>query len=161
MVSEARDGTIFQHFIEGFSAESPVSLTLTKVIAIYYSRALLRPLQGSIIYGSIESAIRKISTTLPAASLRLMRELEDEMAVGASGSKDYSRSREVIDKLAKEVLHRYTAHIEHTAVGYKKTVRGNEILPNLVCERRSDLVAYDGGARNCGYLRSSGSTQSR
>ena len=54
IVSEAREGTIFWRFIEGFSAESPVSLTLTELMALYYSRGLLRPLQGTEIYDSIE-----------------------------------------------------------------------------------------------------------
>ena len=122
IVSEARDGTIFWHFIEGFTAESPVSLTLTELMALYYSRGLLRPLQGTEIDDSIESAMEKIGATLPEESLRLMRELEGAVAVSTSGWKDYSRSREIMDKLTKAVLHRYTAHIDHTAVGYKEPV---------------------------------------
>ena len=101
IVSEARDGTIFWRFIEGFAAESPVSLTLTELMALYYSRGLLRPLQGSEIYDSLEGAMQKIGATLPAESLRLMRELEGAVAVSTSGWKDYSRSREVMDKLTK------------------------------------------------------------
>jgi predicted DNA-binding transcriptional regulator YafY len=54
--------------------------------------------------------------------LRLMRELEGAVAVSTSGWKDYSRSREITDKLTKAVLHRYCARIEHTAVGYKEPV---------------------------------------
>ena len=34
----------------------------------------------------------------------------------------YSHSREVMDKLTKAVLHRYTVRLEHTAVGYKEPV---------------------------------------
>jgi predicted DNA-binding transcriptional regulator YafY len=122
IVSETRDGTIFWRFIEGFCAESPVSLTLTELMALYYSRGLLRPLQGSEIYDSLESAMQKIGATLPAESLRLMRELEGAVAVSTSGWKDYSRSREIMDKLTKAVLHRYTARLEHTAVGYEEPV---------------------------------------
>lgn len=122
IVSEARDGTVFWRFIEGFSAESPVSLTLTELMALYYSRGLLRPLQGSEIHDSIESAMQKIGATLPAESLRLMRELEAAVAVSTSGWKDYSRSREIMDKLTKALMHRYTVRLEHTAVGYKEPV---------------------------------------
>ena len=66
--------------------------------------------------------MQKIGATLPAESLRLMRELEGAVAVSTFGWKDYSRSREVMDKLTKAVLHRYTVRIEHTAVGYKEPV---------------------------------------
>ncbi len=122
IVSETRDGTVVWRFIEGFSVESPVSLTLTELMALYYSRGLLSPLQGTDIYDSIESAMQKIGATLPAESLRLMRELEGAVAVSTSGWKDYSRSREIMDKLTKAVLHRYTARLEHTAVGYEEPV---------------------------------------
>lgn len=122
IVSEAREGTIFWRFIEGFSAESQISLTLTELMALYYSRGLLRPLQGTEIYDSIETAMHKIGATLPAESLRLMRELEGAVAVSTAGWKDYSHSREITGKLTKAVLHRYTARIEHTAVGYKEPV---------------------------------------
>lgn len=118
IVSDARDGAIFWRFVEGFSAESPVSLTLTELMALYYSRGLLRPLQGSDIYDSIESAMQKIGTTLPAESFSLMREMESALAVSTFGAKDFSRSREVIDKLTKALLHRYTVRLEHMAAGY-------------------------------------------
>ena len=122
IVSEARDGTIFWRFIEGFTAESQVSLTLTELMALYYSRGLLRPLRGTEIYDSIESAMKKIGATLPAESLRLMRELEGAVAVSTSGWKDFSRSREIMHKLTRAVLHRYTARIQHTAVGSKEPI---------------------------------------
>jgi len=122
VVSETRNGTIFWHFIEGFCAESAVSLTLTELMALYYSRGLLRPLQGSDIYDSIESAMQKIGATLPAESFRLMRDLEGAIAVSTFGWKDYSRSREIIDRLTKALLHRYTVRLDHTALGYDEPV---------------------------------------
>lgn len=122
VVSETRNGTIFWHFIEGFCAESAVSLTLTELMALYYSRALLRPLQGSDIYDSIESAMQKIGATLPAESFRLMHDLEGAIAVSTFGWKDYTRSREVIEKLTKALLHRYTVRIDHTVIGYDEPV---------------------------------------
>jgi len=122
VVSETRHETIYWHFIEGFCAESPVSLTLTELMALYYSRGLLRPLQGSDIYDSLESAMQKIGATLPAESHRFMRDLEGAIAVSTFGWKDYSHSREIIDKLTKALLHRYTVCLEHTAVGYDEPV---------------------------------------
>lgn len=122
IVSESRNGSIFWHFIEGFCAESPVPLTLTELMALYYSRGLLRPLQGSGIYDSIESAMQKIGAALPAESFRLMRDLEGTIAVSQFGWKDYSRSRDAIGKLTKALLHRYTVRLDHTAIGYSEPV---------------------------------------
>jgi hypothetical protein len=91
--------------MEGFCAESTVSLTLTEMMALYYSRGLLRPLQGSDIYESLESAMQKIGAILPAESHRFMRGFEGAIAVSTSGWKDYSHSREIIEKRPEE-MHR-------------------------------------------------------
>jgi len=40
IVSEARNGTVFWHFMEGFDAEAPVSLTLTEQMALYFTKGL-------------------------------------------------------------------------------------------------------------------------
>ena len=122
IVSEERNGTIYWHFIEGFCADTPVALTLTELMALYYSRGLLRPLQGSDIYESIESAMRKIGATLPAESFRLMRNMEGAIAVSTFGRKDYTHSREIIDSVTKALIHRYTVRLEYTAAGRKKLI---------------------------------------
>jgi len=51
--------------MEGFHAEAPVSLTLTEQVALYFTKGLLRPLQGSPVYESLESAMQKIGAQLP------------------------------------------------------------------------------------------------
>jgi predicted DNA-binding transcriptional regulator YafY len=66
--------------------------------------------------------MEKIGAILPAQSHRLMRDLVGAIAVSTFGWKDYSRSRETIDKLTKALLHRYTVRLQHTAAGHEKPV---------------------------------------
>jgi len=148
VVSDTRNGTIFWHFIEGFRAESAVSLTLTELMALYYSRGLLRPLQGSDLYDSIESAMQKIGATLPAESLRLMRDLEGAIAVSTFGWKDYTHSREVIEKLTKALLHRYTVRIDHTVIGYDEPVT-REVDPYKLWYANNGLYLVGHDHRSC------------
>lgn len=148
VVSDTRNGTIFWHFIEGFRAESAVSLTLTELMALYYSRGLLRPLQGSDLYDSIESAMQKIGATLPAESLRLMRDLEGAIAVSTFGWKDYTHSREVIEKLTKALLHRYTVCIDHTVIGYDEPVT-REVDPYKLWYANNGLYLVGHDHRSC------------
>ncbi len=66
VISEARNGTVRRHFMEGFHAEAPVSLTLPEQMVPYFSKGLLKPLKGTPIYESLDSALQKIG----AGSLR-------------------------------------------------------------------------------------------
>ena len=105
IVSEARNGTVFWHFMEGFHAEAPVSLTLTEQMALYFTKGLLRPLQGTPLYESLESAMQKIGAQLPPQGLRLLREMGQGISISSFGWKDHSRSKQVIEALTRAVFH--------------------------------------------------------
>jgi proteasome accessory factor B len=47
VTSDMRNGTVFWHFMEGFHAEAPIALTLTEQMALYFSKGLFKPLQGT------------------------------------------------------------------------------------------------------------------
>ena len=113
VTSDMRNGTVFWHFMEGFHAEAPIALTLTEQMALYFSKGLFKPLQGSPIYESLESAIRKIGSQLPAQSFRLLRGLENALAVRTFGFKDYSRSKQTIEAMTRAVFHKYRVRLTY------------------------------------------------
>jgi len=113
VTSETRNGTVFWHFMEGFHAEAPIALTLTEQMALYFSKGLFKPLQGTPIYESLESAMQKIGSHLPAQSFKFLRGLNQGIAVSSFGWKDYSHSKEVIDTLTRAVFNKFTVRILH------------------------------------------------
>jgi proteasome accessory factor B len=113
VTSDMRNGTVFWHFMEGFHAEAPIALTLTEQMAMYFSKGLFRPLQGTPIYESLESAMQKIGSQLPAQSFRFLRGLDQGISVSSFGWKDYSHSREVIQTLTHAVFNRFTVRMLH------------------------------------------------
>jgi predicted DNA-binding transcriptional regulator YafY len=115
VTSDMRNGTVFWHFMEGFHAEVPIALTLTEQMALYFSKGLFKPLQGTPIYESLESAIQKIGSQLPAQSFKFLRGLDQGIAVSSFGWKDYSHSKEVIDALTRAVFNKFTVRILHRA----------------------------------------------
>jgi proteasome accessory factor B len=122
VTSDMRNGTVFWHFMEGFHAEAPIALTLTEQMALYFSKGLFRPLKGSPIYESLESAIQKIGSQLPAQSFKFLRGLDQGISVSSFGLKDYSRSKEVIDALTRAVFNKFTVRILHRAPYREKAI---------------------------------------
>lgn len=108
-----RNGTVFWHFMEGFHAEAPIALALTEQMALYFSKGLFKPLQGSPIYESLESAIQKIGSQLPAQSFSLLRGLENALAVRTFGFKDYTRSKQTIEAMTRAVFHKYRVRLSY------------------------------------------------
>lgn len=128
VVSETRNGTVVWHFIEGFRAESSVSFTLSELMALYFSKGLLKPLQGTPVYDALQSAMNKIGSSIPAQGLSFLKSFDDGISVTTFGWKDYSKSAEILQQLTKAVLHHQTTEITHTARGHD-TPLGREVDP--------------------------------
>ena len=60
LISEQRNGTVFWRFMDGFCAEQMVALTVDELMALYFSRGLLRPMQGTAVHEAIDTALSKI-----------------------------------------------------------------------------------------------------
>jgi predicted DNA-binding transcriptional regulator YafY len=99
-----------------------VSLTLAEQMALYFSKGLFKPLQGTPIYESLESALQKIGAALPPQSFQFLRGLDQAVSVRMAGFKDYSRSKDVIDILTRSVLHKFTTRIVHRAARFEKGI---------------------------------------
>jgi predicted DNA-binding transcriptional regulator YafY len=120
--SEARNGTVFWRFVDGFHPDSPVALEMQELMALYYSRDLLKPLQGTAMYEAIESAFSKIGAAIPAQGLNFLRNLNDSITVSTFGWKVYSRSREVIASLSRAVHHHFAVEMQHATAGQKSAI---------------------------------------
>jgi len=128
VISETHNGTVRWHFMEGFHVEAPVSLTLAEQMALYFSKRLLRPLEGTPIYSSVDSALQKIGAALPAQSFQFLRGLDQTVSVRTAGFKDYSHSRDVLDVLTRCVRHKFTTRVNHRTVQFEKGIE-REIDP--------------------------------
>jgi proteasome accessory factor B len=118
VISEARNGTIRWRFMEGFVIRSSISFTLPEMLALYFSRGLCKPLQGTPVYESLQSAFNKIGGTIPAQGLKFLKSIDEGISVASFGWKDYSRSKEILHQLTKSLFHHLTAELTYTASGH-------------------------------------------
>jgi proteasome accessory factor B len=120
--SHLRNGTVRWRFTEGFGAASPVAFTMPELIALYFSRGLLKPLQGTPLYDAIESALGKVGAAIPAQGHVLLQGLDRSIAVSNFGWKDYRKSKEVITSITRAVHHGFSIRIAHATVRHKSAV---------------------------------------
>ena len=101
----------------------PIALTLTEQMALYFSKGLFKPLQGTPMYESLESAMQKIGSQLRAQSFQFLRGLDQGISVSSFGLKDYSHSKEIIEVLTRAVFQRFTVRILHRAVHHERALQ--------------------------------------
>jgi len=144
VISESREGTVYWRLLDSTKESAELSFTLPELMALYFSRDLLKVLHGSPMQEALNSALQKIGATMPASGHDLVRRLKEQTAVSVTGWKDYSKSARMIDALARAIRHRFTVRIIH------KPLKAPEALTRTVDPYRLwytggglYLVAYD------------------
>jgi hypothetical protein len=55
---------------------------LTELMALYFSRDMLKIFKDTVFYDSLESLFKKVKTTLPPESVKYMEQVEQILHVG-------------------------------------------------------------------------------
>ena len=108
VISESRGGTVYWRLLDSTKESAELSFTLPELMALYFSRDLLKVLHGSPMQEALDSALQKIGARLPASGHDLLRRLKEQTAVSVTGWKDYSKSSETISALSRAIRRRLT-----------------------------------------------------
>ena len=103
LVPERIDGQARWKFMEGYHRALPLAFSTTELMALVFSRDLLKPLEGTEIKASLDSALNKATAALPPSGLTYVRQMQDLFAVGIGPHKTYRDHQETIDHLARAI----------------------------------------------------------
>jgi predicted DNA-binding transcriptional regulator YafY len=84
LVTERVDGQTRWKLIDGFRQIPALTFSTTELMALTFSRHLLKPLDGTQIQAALNSALSKASAALPPPGLAYARQLEELFSVGLS-----------------------------------------------------------------------------
>jgi proteasome accessory factor B len=113
VISQSRDGTVYWRLLDSTKESAELSFTLPELMALYFSRDLLKVLRGSPMQEALDSALQKIGARLPASGHDLLRRLKEQTAVSVTGWKNYSKSSETISALSRAIRRQLTVRITH------------------------------------------------
>ena len=85
----------------------PVPFNVTELMALYFSRDMLKTLKETIFYDALESLFQKVKTTLPPEYLHYLAQFEDSLKVGFKSYKNYGKHGEIISSVNKAVVSRH------------------------------------------------------
>ncbi len=122
VTSEQRNRSIYWRLAYDPVLEGPLELTQQERMALYFSRGLLKPLAGTPFFEALESALAKIGAGISAPGHTLLHSFDSQIGIGAFGSKDFSRSREVIAALTRAIQHHFTVQITHATPQHRNAV---------------------------------------
>ncbi len=117
------DGQVKWKLVEGFSRVPALQFSATELMALVFTRDLARPLEGTPIKDSLDSALVKAEGALPAEAGEYLSNLQGVFSAGIGPHKRYREHRETIDQLAQAIKRHRTVEMRYYTAGRDKTSR--------------------------------------
>ena len=124
LLTERADGLTRWKLIEGYGRHIPaLAFSPTELMALTFSRHLLKPLEGTQIQASLDSALNKAAAALPSQAQKFTRQMQDLFSVGLGPHKRYKQHRETIDRLARAIDQHRTIQMRYYSASRNATTR--------------------------------------
>ncbi|UCF93664.1 MAG: WYL domain-containing protein, partial [Desulfobacterales bacterium] len=123
LYTERVDGKSLWSLLAAAKNNIPLPLSLTELMALYFSRGMMKVLSDTVFYDSLESFFQKIKTTLPPDYVHYLRRIENSFAVGAMPHKPYDQLRDIIDQVSEAAVQQRYLEIVYYTMSRKKETR--------------------------------------
>ena len=123
----------------------PIPLDLTELMALYFSRDMMKMLKNTIFYDSLETLFQKIKSTLPPEFLTYLSRIESSLTVHPKPYKPYGEYRDIIDRVNEAVLQKHCIRIDYFSM-HRKELVSRTIAPYKIW-------FFDGSFYIIGYCR--------
>jgi predicted DNA-binding transcriptional regulator YafY len=77
----------------------PLPLNLTELMALYFSRNMLKVLKGTAIYDSLAALFEKVKATLPPGYVAYLDKLAQSLEVGVKAYKPYQHFQKILTQV--------------------------------------------------------------
>jgi predicted DNA-binding transcriptional regulator YafY len=138
-IYDERDGREKRwRFVDGFTRQLPPPFTLSEVMALYFARALTRPLRGTPVHDPLDAAFKKIGTLLPRETRAMLDGLEAGFVSRSGPHKDYRRHRELLDLVTRAQQQGRVLSVRYRSFAREETT-ARRISPYRLCYFRGGL----------------------
>jgi predicted DNA-binding transcriptional regulator YafY len=103
--------------------QMPIPLDLTELMALYFSRNMLKVLDGTAIYDSLNTLFGKVKATLPSAYIGYLKKLEQSLEVGVKPHKPYRRFQQTLTQVHEAVQRRRYIDIHYFTMSRNDSTR--------------------------------------
>ena len=121
--TERQDGKSLWSLLDTMKYEIPIPFSLTELIALYFSRDMLKVFKDTQFYDSLDSLFNKVKSTLPPGSLDYLDEVQRILHVGLKPYKEYGKFREIINQVNEAALERRRIEILYFAMSQRKKTK--------------------------------------
>ncbi len=123
LYTDTVDGQTRWKLVEGFTRVPALQFSATELMALIFTRDLARPLEGTPIKESLDSALAKAKSVLPAEAGEYLQSMQGWFSAGIGSHKNYREHRDKIDQLSRAITKKRTVEIRYYAATRDRTSR--------------------------------------
>jgi len=123
LITDRVDGHTHWKLLDGYRRVPALAFSATELMALMFSRDLLKPLEGTQLQASLDSAMNKAAAALPAPGQAYVRRLHELFSVGFGAHKTYRSHRETLDRLTQAIDKRRTVQMRYYSASRNTTTR--------------------------------------
>jgi predicted DNA-binding transcriptional regulator YafY len=123
LVVERHNGQTRWRLIEGFRDIPALGFSATELMALTFSRKLLRPLEGTEIQSALNSALNKVASALPPQGHEYIRALDNLFSIGLGPHKNYQKYKNSVDLITQAIDKIRTAQLRYFSASRNTTSR--------------------------------------
>jgi predicted DNA-binding transcriptional regulator YafY len=153
LVTERAAGQTRWRLMDGFRHVPPLVLSPTELMALVFSRDLLKPLDGTEVKAALDSAFNKAATVLPPEGAAHVRQMQGFFSVGLGPHNIYRQHQSTIAQLTRAIAQTCTVQMRYYSASRDTTSR-REVNPYRLwyadgalyliayCHRRRDVRMF-------------------
>ena len=124
LYTEARDGKTLWRFLDSAKTQIPIPFSITELMALYFSRDLLKMMCAAVFQDSLDSLFDKINAILGPQYKAYLSQFEKTHQVGLTPRKDYGAVKPVFEALNAALMNQNRVQITYRGANSPdKTVR--------------------------------------
>jgi predicted DNA-binding transcriptional regulator YafY len=117
-----QNGRTVWKLVEGYrGGVAKLGFSPAELMALVFSRDLLKPLEGTPIKGSLDSVFNKAAAALPPESFAYLQRLRSYFSVGLGPHKNYRQYKETVELLASAIDRKRTIEMKYYSASRNKT----------------------------------------
>jgi predicted DNA-binding transcriptional regulator YafY len=114
------DGKKLWSVLDTVKQHVPIPFSMTELMALYFSRDMLKILRNTVFYDSLESLFQKIKTTIPPESEHFLENLQQTLYVSQKHYKEYGKFKETINVVNSAAINKKSVEMTYFTMSSRK-----------------------------------------
>lgn len=121
LIAERVNGHTRWRLLGGCSSVPALAFSPTELMALLFTHELSKPLEGTVIEASLDSALSKAAAALPPEGMHYVKQMQRFFSVGLGPHRSYREHRETIDQLTRSIERNRTIQMRYYSASRDRT----------------------------------------